>query len=63
VQVVFDFLSLVKVEEWIWIEMQSLAQVDFKFKEVEANPAGYVSRLAGDMHKFPAENYVSGSRV
>jgi insulysin len=63
VQVVFDYLSLVKVEEWIWREMQSLSDVDFKFKEVEAQPANYVSRLAGDMHKYPSAHYVSGSRV
>jgi insulysin len=42
VQVVFDYLSLVKVEEWIWREMQSLADVDFKFKEVSS--VAFISR-------------------
>ena len=28
---------------------------------MSSNPGGYVSRLAGDMHKFPPEHYISGN--
>lgn len=43
--------------KWRWNEMKSMADLDFRFAEKDAD-AKYVSSLAGNMHHYPADKVI-----
>jgi secreted Zn-dependent insulinase-like peptidase len=56
VTVVFDMINKLQahpIEEWIYDELRSLSEVDFRFKE-KSDPIHEVSRLATNLHQYPA---------
>ena len=58
----FSYLELIKKEgvpQYVLDEVQQLSEVFFKYKEAE--DAGKVIRLAGNMHRYPeAKDWVAG---
>ena len=66
VNVIFQYINLVKqtpIQEWVFKELQVMAQVDFKFQQ--KSPASkFTSRLSPVMHKpYPREWLLSGSLI
>ncbi|CAG8509238.1 15851_t:CDS:10, partial [Racocetra persica] len=64
VKVVFQYIKMLKqigIQEWCFREVQSLAEISFRFKEKSA-PAGYSSKLASLMQNpFSRDCIISGS--
>ncbi|KAJ3126641.1 Insulinase (Peptidase M16) [Nowakowskiella sp. JEL0407] len=52
-------MSNVGVQEWVFKECQSLAELDFRFAE-KVEPASTCSRLAAQLHHYGGENVLSG---
>lgn len=66
IKLTFEYLKILQTEpvhEWMFRELQTVAEVNFKFKS-ETQHAKYVSNLAGRMHKrYPRERLLSYSKL
>lgn len=69
VKTTFDYLSFINKQgpqKWIWEEIKSMSEVNFKFKQ-KADAANTASKLSSSLYKFdeyiPAENLLSSSVV
>ena len=63
-QVIFSYIDMMKaagVQEWIFKEVESIAEMEFRFKE-KSNPSNFVSKVAGQMHLYEKnpEHVISG---
>ncbi|RIB06084.1 Metalloenzyme, LuxS/M16 peptidase-like protein [Gigaspora rosea] len=66
VKIVFQYINMLKqidIQEWCFREVQSLAEISFRFKEKSA-PAGYASNLASTMQRpYSRDCIISGSHL
>ncbi|KAJ3300130.1 Insulinase (Peptidase M16) [Borealophlyctis nickersoniae] len=60
--IVFQYIDMIKkegIQDWVFHECQSLASTSFRFKE-KSPPSGFCSRVAGAMHQYAPEDFLSG---
>ncbi|KAI9355143.1 Metalloenzyme, LuxS/M16 peptidase-like protein [Zopfochytrium polystomum] len=65
IQLVFQYIDTMKKAgplEWIYEESKNLAEAFFRYSE-KTSPAGFVSRVAGQLHAYPPAHALSGPRV
>ncbi len=58
----FSYLELLREEgpqRWLYEEQSELAAINFRFRE-QGEPMGYVSALAGRMHRYAPEDVLRG---
>jgi insulysin len=63
VQMVFSYIDLLRQtgpKEWIQHELQTVADLQFRFLS-QYNPMDYTCSLAGRMQHYPPEHYLSGA--
>ena len=62
IEAVFGYINMLKEkgpQEWLYREMQSMEEAQFRFEE-EASAGDYVEWLSGIMQLYPPQDYITG---